>query len=136
MPPVITRTHLDWLGDQRFSGGAPNAPVAFIDGDGAAAPSPVVTLLNAAASCAATDVVIILQKKRVELQKLTVDVEAHRREEAPRRVLAMTLVWRLAGEGLDETKARHAVELSVEKYCSVISSLAPDIKVTNEVHVG
>ena len=48
----------------------------------------------------------------------------------------MTLVWRLAGEGLDETKARHAVELSVEKYCSVISSLAPDIKVTNEVHVG
>jgi putative redox protein len=136
MPPVITHTHLDWLGDQRFSGGAPNAPVAFIDGDGAAAPSPVVTLLNAAASCAATDVVIILQKKRVALRKLTVDVAAHRREEAPRRVLAMTLVWNLAGDGLDETKARHAIELSVEKYCSVMSSLAPDIKITNEVHVG
>jgi len=136
MPPVITHTHLDWLGDQRFSGGAPNAPVAFIDGDGAAAPSPVVTLLNAAASCAATDVVIILQKKRVTLRKLTVDVAAHRREEVPRRVLAMTLVWNLAGEGLDETKARHAIELSVEKYCSVMSSLAPDIKITNEVHVG
>ena len=136
MPPVITHTHLDWLGDQRFSGGAPNAPVAFMDGDGAAAPSPVVTLLNAAASCAATDVVIILQKKRVALRKLTVDVAARRREEAPRRVLAMTLVWTLAGDGLDETKARHAIELSVEKYCSVISSLAPDITITNEVHVG
>lgn len=136
MPPVVTRTHLDWLGEQRFSGGALNAPVAFIDGDGVAAPSPVVTLLNAAASCAATDVVIILQKKRVALRKLTVDVEAHRREETPRRVVAMTLVWRLAGEGLDATKARHAVELSVEKYCSVISSLNPDIPITNEVHVG
>ena len=136
MPPVISHTHLDWLGDQRFSGGAPNAPVGFIDGEGAAAPGPLVTLLNAAASCAATDVVIILQKKRVELSKLTIDVEARRREEAPRRVLAMTLVWRLAGEGLDETKARHAVELSVEKYCSVISSLNPDITITNEVHVG
>jgi putative redox protein len=136
MPPVITRTHLEWLGDQRFAGGTTGGPVAFIDGDGAAAPGPLVTLLNAAASCAATDVVIILQKKRVELRTFTVDVEAHRREEAPRRVLAMTLVWRLAGEGLDETKARHAVELSVEKYCSVISSLNPDIKITNEVHVG
>ena len=136
MPPVVTHTHVDWLGDQRFGGGAPGGPIAFLDGDGAAAPSPVVTLLNAAAGCAATDVVIILQKKRVELRKLTIDVAATRREEAPRRVLALHFTWRLTGEGLDETKARHAVELSVEKYCSVMSSLAPDIKVTNEIHVG
>ena len=136
MPPVITRTHVEWHGDERFSGGAPNAPIAFVDGNGAAAPSPVVTLLNAAATCAATDVVLILQKKRVALRSLTVDVEAHRREAAPRRVLAMTLVWRLAGEGLDATKARHAVELSVEKYCSVMSSLNPDITITNEIHVA
>src|ERR1043165_8333480 len=134
MSPVLTTTHVDWLGDQRFGGGVPGGPIAFMDGDGAAAPSPVVTLLNAAAGCAATDVVIILQKKRVELRTFTVDVEAVRREEAPRRVLELHFVWRLAGEGLDETKARHAIELSVEKYCSVMSSLAPDIKVTNEVH--
>ena len=136
MPPVITRTHVEWHGEERFSGVPPNAPFAFVDGNGAAAPSPVVTLLNAAATCAATDVVLILQKKRVALRTLTVDVEAHRREEAPRRVLAMTLVWRLAGEGLDLTKAKHAIELSVEKYCSVMSSLSPDIKVTNEIHVA
>lgn len=136
MPPVITSTHVEWLGDQRFGGGAPGGPIAFADGNGAAAPSPVVTLLNAAATCAATDVVLILGKKRVGLRTLTVDVEATRREAAPRRVLALRFVWRLAGEGLDETKARHAVELSVEKYCSVMSSLAPDITVTNEIHVG
>lgn len=136
MSSVLTHAHIDWLGDHRFSGGAPNGPASFIDGDGGAAPSPVVTLLNAAATCAATDVVMILKKKKVELTKLTIDVEAHRRETAPRRVLALTLVWRLAGAGLDHTKAQHAVELSVEKYCSVMSSLNPDIKVTNEIHVG
>lgn len=136
MPPVLTHTHLDWLGDHRFAGGAPNGPTSFIDGDGGAAPSPVVTLLNAAASCAATDVVMILRKKQVELTRLTVDVEAVRREAAPRRVLSLALVWRIAGAGLDETKARHAVELSVEKYCSVMSSLATDITVTNEIHVA
>ena len=59
-----------------------------------------------------------------------------RREELPKRYVAIHLVWHLAGEGLDEIKARHAIELSVEKYCSVMSSLAPDIKMTNEVHVG
>ncbi|HVX87783.1 MAG TPA: OsmC family protein [Gemmatimonadales bacterium] len=136
MPPVITHTTIEWLGGERFAGGAPNGPKAFMDGEGASAPSPVVTLLNAAASCAATDVVLILAKKKVELKKLTVEVAADRRETAPRRVLALTLVWRLAGSGLDLTKARHAIDLSVEKYCSVMSSLNPDIKVTNEIHLG
>ena len=136
MPPVITSTHVKWLGEERFAGGVPNGPLAFMDGNGGAAPSPVVTLLNACASCAATDVVLILQKKRVDLKSLTVDVTANRREEAPRRVLALAMVWRLTGEGLDETKARHAIELSVGKYCSVMSSLNPDITITNEVHVG
>ena len=41
-----------------------------------------------------------------------------------------------AGEGLDLTKAKHAIDLSVEKYCSVMSSLNPDIAITNEIHVA
>ena len=35
-----------------------------------------------------------------------------------------------AGEGLDEPRARRAIDLSLEKYCSVMHSLAPDIAVT------
>lgn len=96
----------------------------------------MVTLLNAAAACSATDVVEILRKKRVGLASLRVEMSGVRREEAPRRYLSIHLVWHLAGTGLDLTKAQHAVELSVEKYCSVMSSLAPDIKITNEIHVA
>jgi len=39
----------------------------------------------------------------------------------------------VAGDGADEAKARRAVELSLEKYCSVVASLAPDIPVTYDV---
>ena len=127
---------LEWLGDLRFTGGAMNGPKTFVDSDNGAAPGPMVTLLVAAASCAATDVVMILQKKQVKLASLTVEMAGLRHEQAPKRYLAIGLVWHLKGEGLDETKARHAVELSVEKYCSVMSSLAPDIKITNEIRVG
>ena len=127
---------LEWLGGLRFTGGAVNGPKAFVDSDGESAPGPMVTLLNAAAACSATDVVEILKKKKVDLKSLKVEMSGVRRETAPRRYLSIHLVWHLAGEGLDLTKAKHAVELSVEKYCSVMSSLAPDIKVTNEIHVA
>jgi putative redox protein len=40
------------------------------------------------------------------------------------------LNYRIAGAGLDETKARRAIDLSLEKYCSVVHSLAPDIAIT------
>ena len=127
---------LEWLGDLRFATGAVDGPRTFIDADNAAAPGPMLALLGAAAACSASDVVMILKKKRVELTKLTIEMAGVRREQEPRRYVSMHLVWHLAGGGLDETKARHAVELSVEKYCSVMASLAPDLKVTNEVHVA
>lgn len=127
---------VEWIGDLRFSAGAPNGPRSFIDGDNASAPGPMLTLLGAAGSCSASDVVMILQKKQVKLTKLTVELAGLRREQTPKRYLSIALVWRMAGEGLDLTKARHAVELSVEKYCSVMSSFAPDITITNEIHVG
>jgi uncharacterized OsmC-like protein len=39
----------------------------------------------------------------------------------------------MRGDGLDEIKARRAIDLSIEKYCSVINSLNPDIPITYEV---
>ena len=40
------------------------------------------------------------------------------------------------GDGLDEAKARRAIELSITKYCSVIHSLAPDIRITHGLTLG
>jgi putative redox protein len=90
----------------------------------------MLTLLLAAASCTGSDVVAILKKMRVELRELRIEVAGVRREEEPRRYVAIHFDYRLAGTGLDETKARRAIDLSLEKYCSVIHSLAPDIGIT------
>ena len=37
------------------------------------------------------------------------------------------------GDGADEVKARRAIDLSLEKYCSVVASLAPDTRITYDV---
>ena len=131
--PETKRVSLRWDDGLRFTGGAPGGPVTVIDGGNAAAPGPMLSLLLAAASCSGSDVVLILRKMRVELRELRIEVEGQRREEEPRRFTAIHFDYRIGGAGLDQTKAMRAVSLSVEKYCSVIHSLAPDIAVTYAV---
>lgn len=119
----------------RFSGGGtePATPAIAIDGDGESGPSPMIALLLAAAGCAGADVVVILKKMRVRLRELAIAVEGTRRDEEPRRYVALRVRFRLAGEGLDRAKAERAVSLSLEKYCSVVSSLAPDIAIDHAI---
>ena len=125
-----------WLGGQRFEGGAPDGPTIGIDGDNVQAPGPMLTLLIAMAACSGADVVSILQKKRVDLQSLSVRVAGLRREDYPRRYVSVHLVWEITGAGADETKAKAAIDLSLEKYCSVTQSLNPDIRVTYDIKLG
>jgi putative redox protein len=130
------RVSLRWQDGLRFVGGAPGGPVSLVDGDNTTAPGPMLTLLLAAASCSGSDVVLILQKMRVQLRDLRVDVTGERREQEPRRYTAIHFDYHVAGDGLDQAKAERAVSLSVEKYCSVIHSLASDLAVTYAVTVA
>ena len=124
------RVVLTWQEGLRFTGGAPEGPSTSIDGENVTAPGPMLTLLLAAASCSGSDVVVILQKMRVQLRQLRIEASGVRREQEPRRYTAIHLDYHLGGEGLDQAKATRAIDLSLEKYCSVIHSLAPDIAIT------
>ena len=132
----VRAVRLDWLGKgMRFRavGTEPATPAVEIDGDGNSGPSPMITLLFAAAGCSGSDVVSILQKMRVQLARLSVEGRGQRRQEQPRRYIAVHYRYLISGEGVDQAQAERAVSLSLEKYCSVVHSLAPDIKVSHEV---
>jgi putative redox protein len=125
-----------WVGGLRFEGGAPGGPRTLQDGDAKDAPGPMVQLLLAVAGCSGADIVSILEKMPVRLTRLDIDVMGRRAPDHPRRFREIHLTFRIAGEGVDEPKARRAVELSVTKYCSVIHSLNPDIPVTWDLVLG
>ncbi len=120
-------------GSLMFEAAAPGRPPVVVDGNTKVATSPVEMLLVAAATCSASDVVLILQKQRVTLRGLEVTARGTRRAEEPRRYTALHFVFTITGDGVDETKARRAIDLSLEKYCSVVASLATDIRVTYDV---
>src|SRR3954466_16090365 len=110
MPREIKNATLTWQDGFRFVGGEPGGPSITVDGDNAAGPGPMLTLLLAAASCTGSDVVVILGKMRVRLTRLEIEVRGVRREQEPRRYVSIHLDYRLQGEGLDPVKARRAID--------------------------
>jgi putative redox protein len=136
MTKETKRAMLTWAGGLVFEGGEAGGARTAIDGDNAAAPGPMLTLLLAAASCSGGDVVTILEKMRVKLLEFRIEVAGERREEDPRRYTSIHLGYHLRGVGLDQAKASRAIDLSVTKYCSVLHSLAPDIRITHGLTLG
>jgi len=125
--------YLEWKGEFRFEGKADEVRTS-IDGDGQAGPSPVNLLLESVGACTAIDVVDILQKGRQEIRAMKVEVGAERRSETPRAVTALFMKFRIEGD-VAEARAQRAIELSLEKYCSVFHSLRMDVSVDTELEV-
>jgi putative redox protein len=135
---VPTReVRVEWQGDELlFDGRAGDRPPVTVDGNTQQAMSPMELLLLAAATCAGSDVVIILKKQRVALRRLGIAITGARRDTEPRRYVSIHYHVTAEGDGADEEKLRRAVALSLEKYCSVAATLAPDVRVTYDVAVA
>jgi putative redox protein len=131
--PEVT-LEVEWEGGKRYRGRRPDGPALLLDGAREAAPGPVDAVLVALAACSAIDVVEILEKRRTPPTSLRIRVDASRADGTPRRLTSVRLTYRVA----TASEAHHverAVALSLEKYCSVAASLAPDIPITAAVEV-
>ncbi len=109
-----------WTGAQQFAATSPSGHTLTLDSDRESnkAPGPMELVLMALGACTATDVVIVLQKKRQRLVALEVIVSGERAAEPPAVWTKIEMLYRLNGQ-LEEAAVKHAIELSQEKYCSV-----------------
>jgi putative redox protein len=96
---------------------------------------PMQLILAGIASCSSMDLVPILAKQRQLLDDLRIIVSGERPDTVPSPFSSITLRFELFGE-IDEEKARRAVELSVEKYCSVAEMLKQSVDISWEVAVN
>jgi len=115
---------VQWIGEQKFVAIGPSGHAITIDSDRVSnkAPGPMELVLMALGACTATDVVIVLEKKRQKLQSLEVICSGERAADPPTVWVKLELLYRLRGE-LDEKAVQHAIQLSEEKYCSVSATL-------------
>lgn len=134
------KIHLKRLNDEyHFETRNERGNVVHLDNKSVADPqgaSPMELLLMGIAGCSSIDVVMILKKQHLELTNLEVDVEGFRQEGAiPNVFTAIHLKFVLDGE-ISPAKARRAVDLSLEKYCSVAKMLDKTAKITYDLKVN
>ena len=117
------RIAVNWKGERIFDAGREGRPSILIDGDGNASISPPDALLAALGSCVSVDVVDILAKRRTPVEKYSVEVVGERAETTPRRFVHITLNISITGAGIERAHANRAIDLAVNKYCSVRDTL-------------
>jgi len=84
---------------------------------------PMQMLLMGLAGCSAIDVIAILKKQRQDVQNYKMVVNGDREAgKEPSLWKNVTIEFHLYGD-IDPDKANRAVELSVNKYCSVAATL-------------
>lgn len=113
---------------------APGEPSEIALDDGphgpAAGPSPAELLLVAAAGCAAWDLVEILRKQHQDVATIDVAVDGDQQPDAPWTFRRIELRFTVRGRNLDQDRVDRAVQLSVERYCAVLSTISEAAAVT------
>ncbi len=85
--------------------------------------SPMELVLVALGGCTAMDIIVIMRKKRVELQGLSIQVDGERASEHPKYFTKINVEYHFEGKDLKEEDVKQAIELSRDKYCSVSAML-------------
>jgi putative redox protein len=96
---------------------------------------PMQLLAAGAGGCSSIDIISILKKQRQELKDIEVVVDADREEgEIPSLFRSIHLHYILTGN-LDKEKVEIAINLSLQKYCSVVKTLEKTAKITSSYEI-
>ena len=132
-----------WNGSMQFESSTPSGAKFVMDSDAEfggeiGGPTPVETLVSAMGACSAMDVVSILKKKRqtVSSYRLEISWERGPEDEFPRPVTKVEIRHFLSGERLDPAAVERAVQLSDEKYCSVVATVRLGAEVVSACEVA
>ncbi|HWD38506.1 MAG TPA: OsmC family protein [Fimbriimonas sp.] len=133
---------VEWKGGRAFEANPPSGNRFTMDaypesGGHNLGPTPMEAFLASMAACSATDVIGILEKKKLNVSSYRLEVEGERGPEGvyPRPYKRITLRHIVEGAGIDPKAVEQVVRLSDEKYCSVAATLrsAPEIETSFEV---
>lgn len=125
-----------WIGEQKFVGidSTNHSVVLSTPGEGIGM-KPSELLLVALASCTAVDVVQILNKRRIVLNSLEIQVNAEQDQDPPWTFRKIWVKYLVSGEKITDKDIATAIELSEGKYCSVAATLRGKAEIITEYEI-
>jgi putative redox protein len=118
-------TYVDGM---RFVGEASSGHSVVMDGDPQfggknTAARPTELLLIGLGGCSGMDVISVLKKKKQDVRNLEMNIQGERATEHPQKFTDITIEFVVTGRNISEDAVKRAVDLSMEKYCSVKATL-------------
>jgi putative redox protein len=129
------QVRIEWLEQRAFEAKTGSGHTITMDGPPEhggrnIAARPMEMVLVGLGGCSAFDVVEILEKSRQKITDCQIQIDAERADDIPAVFTKIHMHFIFAGDELNEKHVKRAVELSVDKYCSVVKMLRPDVEVS------
>lgn len=106
-----------------------DGPENFGGSNGATRPKELILL--ALGGCTGSDVVAILQKKRVKMDGFEINITAEVADEHPQVFTKINLEYVFYGKEVAEKDVERAIDLSMTKYCSVTAMLQKSVEINH-----
>lgn len=117
-----------WVDGLQFVGESGTGHAIVMDGDAEVGGNdtgmrPMEMLLIGLGGCSGMDVASILQKKKQQVTGVDINVKGEKADTYPKKFTEIGIEFTVSGKDLSEDAVKRAVELSMEKYCSVKATL-------------
>jgi putative redox protein len=125
---------ITYVNGLQFVGQPSSGHAIVMDGDTSAggqdtAVRPMELLLLGIGGCSGMDVISILKKKKQEVTGFQINVQGEKAEEYPKKFTDINLEFVIKGKNISEEAVRKAIDLSMNKYCSVKATLEGSAKI-------
>jgi putative redox protein len=122
------RAKLTYTNGLQFVGQADSGHAIVLDSDSGVGGQnsglrPMELLAIGLGGCSGMDVASIFKKKKEKLSGLEINVEAKKAEDHPQKYTDMRIEFIVKGKNLSEEAVKKAIQLSMDKYCSVKATL-------------
>jgi len=128
------------VSNMHFEGSASSGHKLMMDADDTSGGQnkgfrPMELLLVGFGGCSGMDVISILRKKRQNVTGLEVNVKGERAESHPHVYKEVHIEFVVKGKGVEKEAVERAVDLSLDKYCSVGATLGKAGKITHSYRI-
>lgn len=97
---------------------------------------PMQLLLAAVGGCSSIDIILILKKQKQEIESFEVEVEGEKEKVEEHSIWKnIILHFKIKGK-VDKEKAERAIQLSLDKYCSVSKTLEPTASIKYKLSIN
>lgn len=123
-----------WVDGLQFVGESGTGHAIVVDADGTSGGKntgmrPMELLLIGIGSCSGMDVSSVLQKKKQNISDIEINVKGEKANTYPKKFTDIEIEFIVKGKDVSEEAVKRAVELSMEKYCSVKATLEGTAKI-------